>query len=48
MDLDGLRAFATLAKTNNITKAAEMLHLSPAAVHKQLKNLQDVLEVRAL
>jgi len=46
MDLDGLRAFATLARTNNITKAAETLNLSPAAVHKQLKNLQDTLDVR--
>jgi DNA-binding transcriptional LysR family regulator len=46
MELDGLRAFATLAKTKNITRTAEALHLSPAAIHKQLKNLQDVLEVR--
>jgi len=46
MDLRGLRSFVTLAKLNNITRTAETLHLSPAAVHKQLKNLEEELETR--
>ncbi len=46
MDLWSLRSLVTLAKTNSITKAAELLHLSPAAIHKQLKNLESALETR--
>ncbi len=46
MDLRGLRSFVTLAKVNNITKTAAALHLSPAAIHKQLKNLEEELDAR--
>ena len=46
MDLRGLRSFVTLAKINNITKTADALHLSPAAIHKQLKNLEEELDTR--
>lgn len=44
MDLRQLRSFVTLAKLKNITKTAEMMNLSAAAVHKQLKNLEEELE----
>ncbi len=44
MDLRQIRSFVTLAKLSNITKTAETLHLSPAAIHKQLKNLEEELQ----
>jgi len=46
MDLDALRSFTTLAKLCNLSRTAEALHLSPAAIHKQLKNLEQTFRTR--
>ena len=46
MDLRELRSFATLAELGSITRAAEKLHLTPPAIHKQLRCLEAELGVR--
>lgn len=46
MDLRELRSFVVLSELQNITRAAEVLHLSPAAVHKQIKILEQDLDAR--
>ncbi len=46
MGLRELRSLATLAELGNITRAAERLHLTPPAVHKQLRSLESELGVR--
>lgn len=43
MDLDKLRAFATVALEGNITRAARMLRTSQPAVSKQVSELEDSL-----
>jgi DNA-binding transcriptional LysR family regulator len=40
MDVKELRSLAALADLGSMTAAADKLHLSPAAIHKQLKVLQ--------
>ncbi|MEM5437902.1 LysR family transcriptional regulator [Paraburkholderia diazotrophica] len=45
MDLTLLRAFATVAREGNLTRAAAQLHLSQPAVSLQIKNLQAALGV---
>ena len=45
MDLTLLRAFATVARLGNLTRAAAQLHLTQPAVSLQLKNLQEALGV---
>lgn len=46
MELRELRSLVALSDLGSITLVAERLHLSPAAVHKQLKVLQTELGVR--
>jgi DNA-binding transcriptional LysR family regulator len=46
VELRDLRSFVTVARLNSISKAAAALHLTPAAVHKQLKNLEFELDTR--
>lgn len=46
MELRELRCLVTLAEAGSITRTAEKLHLSPAAIHKQLKVLEAELDVR--
>jgi len=46
MDLRELRSLVTLAKLGSLAKAAGSLHLSAAAIHKQLKVLETELGVQ--
>ena len=45
MDLTLLRAFVTVAREGNLTRAAVLLHVSQPAVSLQIKNLQKTLGV---
>jgi len=40
MDFDRLRYFSTIAETKSMRKAAELLHISPAALSKAVKQLE--------
>ncbi len=44
--LNSLRAFEAAARHLSFTKAAEELHVTPAAVSQQVKNLEDYFEVQ--
>lgn len=46
MDLTQLRAFVTVAREGNLTRAAERLHLTQPAVSLQIKSLQAVLNLQ--
>lgn len=46
MELRVLRYFLTVAREENITKAAELLHVSQPAVSRQLAQLEDELGVK--
>ncbi len=46
VDLKELRSLAALSELKSISLAAERLHLSPAAIHKQLKVLESEVGVR--
>lgn len=46
MDLTQLRAFVTVAREGNLTRAAERLHLTQPAVSLQLKSLQQSLDLQ--
>ncbi len=46
MDLTQLRAFVTVAREGNLTRAAERLHLTQPAVSLQLKSLQQSLSLQ--
>src|SRR5579872_6547508 len=46
MELRELRSLVTLSELGTITLTAQKLHLSPAAIHKQLKSLESELGVR--
>ncbi|MCZ2153797.1 MAG: LysR family transcriptional regulator [Bryobacterales bacterium] len=46
MEFREIRSFVVLSDLRNITRAAETLHLSPAAVHKQIKMLEEELGAR--
>lgn len=48
MDLTQLRAFVTVAREGNLTRAAERLHLTQPAVSLQLKSLQQSLALQLL
>lgn len=43
LDMTALRAFATIAETGSVTRAAGLLHLTQSAVSMQLKRLEDAL-----
>ncbi|MCA8434115.1 LysR family transcriptional regulator [Burkholderia seminalis] len=45
MDLSLLRAFATVAREGNLTRAAAQLHVTQPAVSLQIKHLQETLGV---
>jgi DNA-binding transcriptional LysR family regulator len=45
MDLTLLRAFITVAREGNLTRAAVLLHVSQPAVSLQIKNLQETLGI---
>jgi DNA-binding transcriptional LysR family regulator len=45
MDLTLLRAFVTVAREGNLTRAATQLHVTQPAVSLQIKNLQETLGV---
>jgi DNA-binding transcriptional LysR family regulator len=45
MDLTLLRAFVTVAREGNLTRAAVLLHVSQPAVSLQIKNLQETLGI---
>ncbi|HEY0848170.1 MAG TPA: LysR family transcriptional regulator [Noviherbaspirillum sp.] len=46
MDLTQLRAFVTVAREGNLTRAAERLHLTQPAVSLQIKSLQSSLDLQ--
>ena len=46
LDLDLLRAFATVAETGNMTSAGERLRRSQSAVSLQIKRLEESLDLR--
>lgn len=46
MDLTQLRAFVTIAREGNLTRAADSLHLTQPAVSLQLKSLQQSLKLQ--
>jgi DNA-binding transcriptional LysR family regulator len=46
MDFTQLRAFITVAREGNLTRAAQVLHLTQPAVSLQIKALQDSLKVQ--
>lgn len=46
MDLTQLRAFITVAREGNLTRAAQRLHLTQPAVSLQIKSLQGSLKVQ--
>ncbi len=48
MDTNRLRYFCTVARTENIHRASEMLRLSPAALSKSIKILEDELGIPLL
>lgn len=45
MDIEKLRYFAAVSKTENLRKASEILHVSPSTLSKALKSLEDSLRV---
>ncbi len=45
MELHQLTAFQAVAQTGNLTKAAEILHISQSALSSQIRNLEDDLGV---
>ena len=46
MDLIQLRAFVTVAREGNLTRAAELLHVTQPAVSLQIKSLQSSLNLQ--
>jgi DNA-binding transcriptional LysR family regulator len=46
MDFTQLRAFVTVAREGNLTRAAERLHLTQPAVSLQIKSLQQTLDLQ--
>ncbi|MFN8492115.1 MAG: LysR family transcriptional regulator [Caldilineaceae bacterium] len=45
MDLHQLRAFVTVAETENLTKAADLLFMTPPSVSAQIKALEEELKL---
>lgn len=48
MDLQHIKAFVAVAREGNLTRAAELLHLTQPAVSIQLKNFQQELDLTLL
>ncbi|TFL18865.1 LysR family transcriptional regulator [Jannaschia formosa] len=48
LDLTALRAFATVASTGGVTRAAALLNLTQSAVSMQVKRLEDALDATLL
>ncbi|WP_371157393.1 LysR family transcriptional regulator [Jannaschia sp. 2305UL9-9] len=48
LDLTALRAFATVASTGGVTRAASLLNLTQSAVSMQVKRLEEALDVALL
>ncbi len=48
LDLTAIRAFATVASTGGVTRAAALLNLTQSAVSMQVKRLEEALDVRLL
>ncbi|WP_179380139.1 LysR family transcriptional regulator [Jannaschia marina] len=48
LDLTALRAFATVAATGGVTRAAAILHLTQSAVSMQVKRLEEALDRQLL
>ncbi|MGB3406668.1 MAG: LysR family transcriptional regulator [Jannaschia sp.] len=48
LDLTALRAFATVASTGGVTRAAALLNLTQSAVSMQVKRLEDALDADLL
>lgn len=48
MDMNRLRYFCTVADTGSLRSAAELLHLSPAALSKSIKLLESELDLELL
>lgn len=48
MDTDRLRYFCTIAQTANMHRAAELLHLSPAALSKAVKLLESEVSIKLI
>ena len=46
MNIPQLRSFLTIAREQNLTRAAESLNLSQSAISSQLKGLEEELGVR--
>ena len=46
MELNQLRAFLSVARTGQLVRAAEQLHLTQSALSKQIKSFEDELGVR--
>ena len=44
--LNPLKAFEVAARWHSITRAAEELHVTPAAVSRQIRSLEDFLDVQ--
>jgi DNA-binding transcriptional LysR family regulator len=45
MDIKELRSLATLARTGNITRTGQILHLTPSAIHRHLQLLGEELDL---
>jgi DNA-binding transcriptional LysR family regulator len=46
MELHAIRSLCSLAETHSLSETARLVHLTPAAIHKQLKQLERDLNVR--
>ena len=46
METDRLRYFIAIAQTESVRKAAELLNVSPSALSKTLRHLEDELEIK--
>jgi DNA-binding transcriptional LysR family regulator len=46
MELHAIRSLCSLAETHSLSETARLVHLTPAAIHKQLKQLEHDLSVR--
>lgn len=48
IDIDGLQAFARIAELGTFNRAAEALHLTPPALSRRIRKLEEKLAVRLL